>query len=383
MGTQNRHASPAELDRMRGLALEAMHHGAFGLSTGLFYVPGNYAPTEEVIHLARAIAPLGGIHTSHMRDETAGVVDAVRETIRIGEEGGLPTQVTHHKTIGKAAWGLSRETIRLVQEARDRGVDVTIDQYPYTASSTGIAALFPQWSLAGGAKALAERLHAPESRAKIKAEIVHRILNDRGAGDPKNVVIASCAHDATLAGKSLAAIALARKREPSAENAAEIAIQLQLAGGCSAIYHAIHEEDVERILRYPFTMVASDGGIPSFGVDAPHPRSYGAFARVLARYVRERRIITLEDAVRRMTSLPAQRLNLPDRGLLRPGLRADLVLFDPATIQDHATFLDPHHYATGVRSVWVNGVLTLDEGTMTDQRGGQVLRGPAFRHTTP
>ena len=383
LGTENRHATPAELDRMRDLALEAMHQGAFGLSTGLFYVPGNYAPTEEVIHLARAIAPLGGIHTSHMRDETAGVVDSVRETIRIGEEGGLPTQVTHHKTIGKAAWGLSRETIRLVAEARARGVDVTIDQYPYTASSTGIAALFPQWSLAGGAKALAERLDAPESRAKIKAEIVHRILNDRGAGDPKNIVIASCAHDPALAGKSLAAIALARKREPTAQNAADIAIELQQAGGCSSIYHAIHEEDVERILRYPFTMVASDGGIPSFGVAAPHPRSYGTFARVLARYVRERQVLTLEDAVRRMTSLPAQRLNLPDRGLLRPGMRADLVLFDPATIQDHATFLDPHHYATGVRSVWVNGVLTLDEGKMTDQRGGQVLRGPAFRDTTP
>lgn len=383
LGTENRHATPEELKKMRDLAIEAMHQGAFGLSTGLFYVPGNYAPTEEVIHIARGIAPLGGIHISHMRDETAGIVDSVRETIRIGEEGGLPTQITHHKMIGKAAWGLSRDTLRLVDEARARGVDVTIDQYPYTASSTGTAALFPQWSLAGGREALAERLAAPESRAKIKAEIVRRIVYDRGGGDPGNVVMASCAHDEALAGKSLADLVRARGLDPTAEHAAETAIELQLRGGCSAIYHAINEEDVERILRHPFTMVASDGGIPSFGVAAPHPRSYGTFARVLARYVRERRTLTLEDAIRRMTSLPAQRLNLQDRGLVRQGLRADLVLFDPQSIQDHATFLDPHRYAAGVHSVWVNGVLTLDEGKMTGARGGQVLRGPAYRAPAP
>jgi N-acyl-D-amino-acid deacylase len=383
MGVENRHATPEELERMRDLAVKAMHEGAFGLSTGLFYVPGNYAPVEEVIHIARGVAALGGIHTSHMRDETTGVVESVRETIRIGEEGGLPTQVTHHKTIGKAAWGLSRETLKLVDEARARGVDVTIDQYPYTASSTGTAALFPQWSLAGGREAFEERLSAPETRARIKAEIERRIREDRGAGDPANVVFASCAHDETLAGRSLADYTRARGMEPTPANAAEAAVELQLAGGCSAIYHAIHEEDVERILRHPATMVASDGGIPSFGVAAPHPRSYGTFARVLARYVRERGVLRLEEAVRRMTSLPAQRMNLQDRGLIRVGMRADLVLFDPATIQDHATFLEPHHYATGVDSVWVNGVLTLDAGAMTDHRGGQVLRGPGYRFPSP
>lgn len=378
MGLDNRHARPDELARMRTLAVEAMRHGAFGLSTGLFYVPGNYAPTEEVIDLARAVAPLGAIHVSHIRDEAAGLLDSVRETIRIGEEGGLPTQVTHHKAIGKAVWGASRHTLRLIDEARARGVDVTLDQYPYTASSTGTGALFPQWALAGGAKALAERLAAPASRAKIHAEIAHRLRNDRGAGDPANVVIAACPHDERLAGQSLAGLTRARGLPPTIENAADTAITLQLKGGCAAIYHAIAEEDVERILRHPFTMVASDGGIPSFGVAAPHPRSYGTFARVLGRYVRERKILSLEEAVRRMTSLPAQRLNLPDRGLLRPGMRADLVLFDPAAIADHATFLDPHQYATGVRAVWVNGVLTLDDARLTGQRGGLVLRGPAY-----
>jgi dihydroorotase/N-acyl-D-amino-acid deacylase len=384
MGTENRHARPEELERMRALAAEAMRQGAFGLSTGLFYVPGNYAPTEEVIAIARAVAPLGGIHVSHMRDETAaGLLASVRETIRIGEEGGLPTQVTHHKAIGKAAWGLPRETLKLITEARARGVDVTLDQYPYTASSTGLAALFPQWALAGGAAALKECLAAPESRAKIKAEIVFRILNDRGAGDPANIVIASCEHDPALAGQSLAAITRARGQQPTPENAADAAIALQLQGGCSAIYHAISEDDVELILKYPFTMVASDGGIPSFGVAAPHPRSYGTFARVLERYVRERAVLTLEEAVRRMTSLPAQRLNLQDRGLLRAGMRADLVLFDPAAIAARTTFEEPHQYAVGVHSVWVNGVLTLDAGRMTGARGGQVLRGPAWRPPQP
>jgi dihydroorotase/N-acyl-D-amino-acid deacylase len=379
MGLENRKATPDELERMRGLTRQAMLDGAFGLSTGLFYVPANYAPTEEVIELAKVAGSLGGIHTSHMRDEAAHVEDAVAETIRIGEEGHLPTQLTHHKIIGKANWGVSEKTIRLVEQARARGVDVTIDQYPYTASSTGTGALFPQWSLAGGAKSLAERLAAPDSRAKIKAEIVNRILNDRGAGDPKNVVMASCRFDPGLAGKSLADITKARGVAVTVENAADTAIELQLKGGCSAIYHAINEEDVERILRYPYTMVASDGEIPIFGENVPHPRSYGTFSRVLGRYVREKRTILLEDAVRRMSGLPAQRFGLQDRGLIREGLKADLVLFDPATIADKADFQHPHQYAVGVHSVWVNGVRTLADGKMTGERGGRALKGPAYQ----
>ncbi|MBI5083268.1 MAG: D-aminoacylase, partial [Acidobacteria bacterium] len=379
MGSENRRATSDELERMKELTRQAMLDGAFGLSTGLFYVPGNYAPTEEVIELAKVAGSMGGLHTSHMRDEAAGVVDSVKETIRIGEEGHLPTQVTHHKVIGKANWGRSVETLRLVETARARGVDATIDAYPYTASSTGTGALFPQWAMAGGSKALAERLAAPESRAKIKAEIVNRIVNDRGAGDPKNVVMASCGFDRALAGKSLADITRERGKEASFENAAETAIEIQLKGGCSAIYHAISEEDVERILRYPYTMIASDGGIPAFGRDVPHPRNYGTFARVLGRYVRERKVLTLEEAVRKMTGLPAQRFGLQDRGLIRPGMKADLVLFDPATIADKSDFATPHQYAVGVHSVWVNGIRTLAGGAMTGQRGGKPLLGPACK----
>jgi len=378
MGSENRKATPAELRKMKDLARQAMLDGAFGLSTGLFYVPGNYAATEEVIELARVVGELGGLHTSHMRDEAAGVLDSVRETIRIGEEGALPTQVTHHKIIGGPNWGRSAETLRLITAARARGVDATLDQYPYTASSTGTAALFPQWALAGGSKALLERLQAPEQRRRIVAVIQDRLRNDRGAGDPKNVQLASCAFDSSLAGKTLATVTRERGKEPTIENAAETAVWIQQQGGCSAVYHAISEEDVERILQYPHTMVASDGGIPLFGQDVPHPRSYGAFARVLARYVRERKTIPLEEAVRKMSSFPAARFRIADRGLLRPGMKADIAVFDPAKVADKADFGRPHQYAEGFVHVLVNGQFVLRDGSMTGALPGRVLYGPAY-----
>ena len=227
MGIVNRHASPDELQRMRDLARVAMLDGAFGLSTGLFYVPGNYAPTEEVIEIAKVIGSLGGMHISHMRDEAAGVLDSVRETIRVGEEGGLPTQITHHKVIGSAAWGKSADTLQLIEQARARGVDVSLDQYPYTASHTGSAAMFPQWSLEGGRKALLERLQAPESRARIKAEVGRRIREDRGGGDPKNVQFNRCDFDPALNGKTLADATARRGLSVTIENAAEVALELQ------------------------------------------------------------------------------------------------------------------------------------------------------------
>lgn len=376
MGLVNRPSTPAEIGKMKDLAAQAMRDGAFCLSTGLFYVPGNYANTEEVIEIAKVVGQYGGFHVSHMRDEASKILDSVRETIRIGEEGGLPTQVTHHKIIGKSGWGQSRETLRLVEEARARGVDVTIDQYPYTASSTSLgAALFPQWSLEGGQKAVLERLAAPARRAEIKTVAVNRIENERGGGDPKNIVMASCSGDPSLAGKSLAQITAERGRPVTLENAAETAIELQQKGGCSAIFHAIAEEDIERILKSPFTMVASDGGIPEMGKEVPHPRSYGTFARVLGRYVRERHIISLEDAVHKMSGLPAQRLRLYDRGLLRPGMKADLAIFDPARVIDKADFGQPHQYAEGVRDVLVNGKLVLRDGKMTGERSGIPLYG--------
>ncbi|HKE29511.1 MAG TPA: D-aminoacylase [Bryobacteraceae bacterium] len=377
IGLADRKATPEEIEKMKALAAQAMRDGAFGLSTGLFYVPGSFTPTEEVIELAKVVGQMGGIHISHMREEASHVLDSVRETIRIGEEGHLPTQITHHKIIGKANWDASVETLKLVEAARARGVDVTIDQYPYTASSTGISSLFPRWSLEGGQKSLLERLGAPDQRTKIKAGIVQAIRDDRGGGDPKNVAIANCSFDPSLAGKNLADLTRARGVEPTIENAADTAIALQTKGNCSAVYHAIDEQDVVRIMQSPYTMIASDGEIPVFGQAAPHPRSYGTFARVLGVYVREQHVLTLEEAVRRMSGYPAARLKLWDRGLLRPGMKADVVVFDPEKVGDRATFEKPHQYSVGVRDVIVNGKPAMANGVVTAERPGKVLYGPA------
>jgi dihydroorotase/N-acyl-D-amino-acid deacylase len=376
LGLDDREPTPEEIQKMRDITEQAMKDGAFGLSTGLFYVPGNFSKTEEVIELAKVAGRYGGMHISHMRDETKGILDSVRETIRIGEEGGLPTQVTHHKIIGKRTWGASKDTLRLVEEARARGVDVTIDQYPYTASSTSVgAALFPQWALEGGRQSLLERLEAPGQRAKIKSVIMDRIEFDRGGGDPGNIVIASCQGNPAAAGKSLAELTKERGVPVNFDTAAETAIDLQKKGGCGGIFHAISEEDIERILRYPFTMVASDGGVVGTG-GVPHPRNYGTFARVLGRYVREKKTITLEDAIRKMSGLPAQRMKLWDRGLIRPGMKADVVVFDPETVADKAEFGKPRQFAVGYSNVFVNGKPEIEDGKLSALRSGRVLYGP-------
>ncbi|HSP17351.1 MAG TPA: D-aminoacylase [Thermoanaerobaculia bacterium] len=375
IGTADRQATAEEIEKMKALVREGMRDGAFGLSTGLYYVPGTFTPTEEVIALAAVAGEMGGIHISHQRDETAKIRDSVRETIRIGEEGHLPTQATHMKVLGAPNWGASADTIRLVDEARARGVDVTMDQYPYTASSTSLqAALLPAWSLEGGREDLLKRIDDAASRAKIRATVVDRIQNERGGGDPKNIQIASTDFDASLAGKTLADVTRSRGLEPTIENAADVAIDLIRRGRVQGIFHAMSEDDVIRILRHPATMIASDGEVPVFGKNSPHPRSYGTFVRVLGVYVREKQVLTLEDAVRKMTSLPAGRVGLRDRGLLRPGMKADLVIFDPATVADRATYANPHQYAVGVSHVVVNGVLVVDEGKVTGARPGRVLR---------
>ena len=384
LGRENRAPSPDELRRMQDLVRAAMRDGALGLSTGLFYVPGAFARTDEVVALARVAGELGGFHASHMRDEAAGVLDSVRETIAVGEGGGLPTQVTHHKMIGRVAWGRSLDSLRLVEEARARGVDVTIDQYPYTASSTSLgAALLPSWALEGGTAALLARLAEPAARARVLEVVKDKIRNERGGGDPRNIAIAACGFDRSLEGKNLAEILVARGREATVEGAAELALEIVERGGASAIFHAISEEDVERVLASRFTMVGSDGELPAFGRGAPHPRSYGTFARVLAVYVRERGLLSLEDAIRKMTSLPAARRGRVDRGLLRPGMKADLVVLDPATVRDRATFDKPHQYAEGVSLVVVNGVAVLEGDRLTGARPGRVLRGPAWVAPAP
>ena len=379
LGADDRDPTPDELDRMRRLVAEAMEEGALGLSTGLFYVPGSFTSTEEVIALAAAAAGHGGIYISHVRDEAQRLLDSVRETIRIGEEAGIPVQITHHKAIGRAAWGGSADSLALVDAARARGVDVTIDQYPYTASQTGITAVVPQWAQAGGTGELIARLRDPETRRRIREEIAFRIEHDRGGGDPANVVIGLCAWDRSLEGKSLADVLAERDVEATTANAADLVMEIVERGGARAIYHAMDERDVERIMRHPATAIGSDGGVSVFGAGVPHPREYGAFARVLGRYVRERGVLTLEEAVRKMSGATAARLGLQDRGLLREGFFADVAVFDPERVVDRATFEQPHRYAEGVEYVLVNGVLVVDGGEHTGARPGRVLHGPGRR----
>lgn len=377
IGNGDRSATPEEIVKMQALVEQAMKDGAFGLSTGLFYVPGTFTPTSEVIELAKIAGRHGGVHVSHQRDDASKVLESVKETIAIGEGGGLPTQVTHHKVVGQANWGKSVETLKLIDAARARGVDATIDQYPYTASSTSVAAaLLPAWALEGSREAQMARLKDPVQRAKMKVESVAMIRDERGGGDPKNVQFASCGFDPSLAGKTLADLARQRRLEPTLENAAETTMWLVEQGGCQGIFHAMSEDDIERIMRHPATMIASDGEVPVFGRANPHPRSYGTFARVLGVYVREKHVLTLEDAVRRMTSFPASRLRLNDRGLLRPGMKADITVFDPASVRDKATYQQPHQYAEGFSYVLVNGQVVFEGSDMTAARPGRVLYGP-------
>ena len=379
MDNEDRDPTGDELDRMRELVGQAMQEGALGLSTGLFYVPGSFASTGEVIELSAVAASYGGIYISHMRDEALRLLDSVRETIRIGEEAGIPVQMTHHKVISRDRWGQSVESLALVDAARARGVDITIDQYPYTASQTSITAVVPQWAQAGGTGALIARLRDPETRRRVREEIVYRIEHDRGGGDPANIVIGLCEWDRSLEGKSLADILAEREMEVTVGNAADLVMDIIERGGARAIYHAMDEADVERIMRHPATAIGSDGGVSVFGESMPHPREYGTFARVLGRYVRERGVLSLEEAVRKMSGATAHRIGLQDRGLLREGHFADIAVFDPDGVIDRATFAEPHQYAEGFEYVLVNGAVVVDGGEHTGARPGRVLYGPGRR----
>jgi dihydroorotase/N-acyl-D-amino-acid deacylase len=371
MGTANRKATAAEIARMRDLVAIAMRDGALGLSTGLAYIPGNYAPTEELVVLSVTVREHGGIYVSHMRDEGGLVLESVRETIRIGENARIPVQISHHKVGGRRQWGQSADSLSLIEAARRRGVDVTFDQYPYTASQTGLSLIFPRWALADGG--LDERLKNPKARGEVKNGMLD-FIDERFGDDTSRIQLVRCGFDPALSGKTIADVLRSAGQPLTQSAAADAIIELQLKGGCSAIFHAYDEPDVERLMRAPFGMIGSDGSLTRLGDGAPHPRAFGTFPRVLGHYVRERRIVTLEDAIRKMTSFPAARLGLADRGLLRPGMAADVTVFDPATVVDRSTFTDPHHYSQGIRFVVINGEVVVDEGTHTGARPGKVLR---------
>jgi len=361
---------------MQGMVARAMHDGAFGMSTGLFYLPGTFARTDEVVALSRVAADSGGIYTSHLRNEAARLFESVAEAIEIGRQARIPVVLTHHKAMGPPSWGKSVTTLAMIDSARAAGVDVMADQYPYAASSTGLAALIPAWSLEGGAAAFARRTENPALRDSIARGIRYALDNERGGGDLRRVQFASVGWNRTLEGRTLQDWVVERGLEPTTANGAGLVIEGQLKGGASMVYHAMDEGDVERIMRHPMTAIASDGGLSRPGMGVPHPRAYGTFPRVLGVYVRERKVLTLEDAVRKMTSLPARRLGLTDRGVLVEGAVADITIFDPATVKDMSTFTNPHQYPVGIPFVIVNGVAVVDSGVFTARRPGRVLRRP-------
>lgn len=377
MDLVNRPATAEDQARMEALVDRAMQEGAVGFSTGLIYLPGLFSNTDEVAGLARAAARHGGLYASHIRNEGNKVADAVNEAIDIGRRASLPVQISHFKVSAPANWGRSKETLSLVEDARKAGLDVTIDQYPYTASSTQLSVMLPDWAVEGGQSAIVKRLQDAPTRTRIAGEM---LANARSQKRPNfaYAVVARHASDRSLAGKSIRDINLKAGRPDTMEAEVETILDLLIAGGAQMVFHGMNEDDVKRIMAWPFNMFAADGGVQS-GQGMPHPRSYGANARVLGKYVREEKVISLEEAVRRMTSLPASRFQLKDRGLLREGYVADIVIFDENTVADRSTYDNPHQFSAGFSHVIVNGKVTAENGAHTGVKAGRALRGPGYR----
>jgi len=374
MGSADREPTKEEMDEMKRMVEEGMRAGAVGLSNSLKYNPALFAKTEEVIELAKVAAEYGGFYATHMRSEGEGVIESVKESIEIGEKAVIPVQISHYKILNVKLWGTSKITNNLINEARKRGIDVKADQYPYTASSTGLGVLFPPWAFEG--KGWKEKIKDKELKKKIKEGIVYIIVNERAGNDLNRIRIASYPEDTSIEGKGLKDILEMKGREVTPENAAELVIELLLKGSVSAIYHTISEEDIERIMKNPAVMHGSDGHITAMNVGAEHPRSYGTFPRVLGLYVREKGILTLEEAIRKMTSLPASTIGLKNTGTLTAGKCADIVIFDPLTIKDKATFENPHQYPEGIDYVFVNGEIVVDHGKTTGNLPGRIIYGP-------
>lgn len=373
MGTANRLATEQELIQMESLTKQAMQEGAVGMSTGLIYIPGTYAPSSEIVRLAKVVADNGGVYSSHIRYEEDKVVDAINEAIHIGKEAGIPVEISHFKVSGQNNWGRSKETIALIVAARKQGIDVTIDQYPYTASSTQLSVLLPDWVLSDGQDSIMARLSNPVIRKKV-AEHSMGIIKKRGLKHFSYAVVANYAADSTYNGKSIEEINMLRGNKNKAREEAETIIQMIEKGGAQMVYHGMSEEDVINIMKYPFNMFASDAGIASFGSGMPHPRAYGTNARVLGKYVNALGVMSMEEAIRRMTSLPAQKFNLKNRGLIKEGYFADILIFDETEITDMSIYNQPHQYSKGIKYVWVNGTLSIDNGVQNQSRKGVAIR---------
>lgn len=370
MGDADRKASPAEIESMKALVRQAMDLGAFGFSSGPFYIPGKYSNTAEMVELAKVAAEYpGAFHTSHIRDESnydIGVLSAIEEVIQVSREAKIPGVITHMKMLGPGVWGQSREAVELVNDARAEGLEIWGDQYPYAASGSGLQpALVPGWAQEGGSEALARRLENPEQRALIREEMAENLVRRAG---PNAVMIRRFEPDPSLEGRRLDEIARERLADPL-----DVAIDMLIEGGAPIISFNMNEDDLEYLMKQPWMMTSTDGGLVAFGDGNEHPRAYGAFPRKFRRYVLDGEVISMEQAIHASTGLTAQVFDIEDRGELRPGAYADVTVFDPDTIRDLATYQEPHAYSEGVEYVFVNGKLAVGDGEVTSERHGRVL----------
>jgi N-acyl-D-amino-acid deacylase len=369
LGMSDRDPSPAELERMQALTEQGMQAGAFGLSDGPYYAPASYSKTAEIVALAKVASRYGGVYTSHIRDEsdyTVGLVAAVDEVITVSREAKLPGIVTHIKALGPHVWGLSEHIVQRMEQARQQGVQVYADQYPYEASGTGIVgALVPRWALVGGDTALRRRIDDPTEGARLRTEI-NENLERRGGAD--RLQISDYNADHSLEGKTLGQVARDRNLAP-----VEMALAMQKKGGAGLTSFNMNEGDIATFMRQPWTMTSTDGGLVEIGDGVPHPRFYGAFSRKIRKYVNEEHVLDLPAAIRSMTSLPAGVFHMEDRGSIRPGMRADILVFDPAQVRDLATYDKPHQLSQGMVAIIVNGGVAMDGGKFTDGHFGRVL----------
>lgn len=373
VGLADKSITPADQQKMDELLDKAMKDGAVGMSTGLIYLPGMYSKTEEVVSLAKVAAKNGGVYASHIRSEGNNVAEAIEEAIAIGRQAKIPVQVSHFKVAGKANWGRSAETLGYIENARREGYDVSIDQYPYTASSTNLNTQLPDWAQSGGLDSIRIRLKDEATKKRIVADMQANLKRNKYK-DYSYAVVARYESDSNYNGKSISEINRIKGRKAKPKDEILTVLEMISAGGAQMIYHSMNEEDVRYFMKYPNNMVGADAGVAT-GTGVPHPRGYGSNARVLGKYVREEKLITLEEAIRRMTSLAAQKFRLADRGLILPGMAADIVIFDPSTVTDKSTFTQPHQFSEGFRYVLVNGQVVIEDGKHNGTRSGMVLFG--------
>lgn len=369
MGMEDRAPTSEELEEMKQLVRDGMESGAFGMSSGPFYSPGSYASTDELVELAKVAAGFGGAYTSHIRDEsnyTIGLEASVDEVIEVAEEANLPGVITHIKALGPPVWGKSETIVKNIENARSEGTEIYADQYPYKASATGlISALVPRWAEEGGYDSLRARLEDPERLERIRSAMEENLER---RGGPDRIQFRYYGPDSSIEGKTLKDVADNRD-----ENALDTAIDLIKESGPGIVSFNMHEEDVHRFMRQPWTMTSSDGGLVHMGEGVPHPRNYGTFPRKIRKYVLEDEVVELTEAIQSMTTLPAQVFDLPDQGQIRKGAKADIAIFDPQELNDKATFQQPHQLSEGMEYVLVNGNIALDNGNLSSERSGRVL----------